>query len=55
MNVSGYVPTFRSLDLSGLDISPNVIHKLLHVDAAKWSKEVDGIQKYVFFKLYAHA
>ncbi len=42
----GYLPALGSLDLSGLDISPEQERQLLEVDPAKWLKEADAIAAY---------
>ncbi len=42
----GYVPTPDSLDLTGLDLSPNVITELLRVDNAEWQKESSGVREF---------
>jgi len=39
----GYVPTPESLDLTGLDVSPESLDKLLAVDRENWYEETEGI------------
>jgi len=43
----GFIPTEKSLDLSGLDIKPEKLSELLKVDKEAWKKEVEDIQKYL--------
>jgi phosphoenolpyruvate carboxykinase (GTP) len=43
----GYVPTYRSLDLSGLDLNSTTISTLLHVDRERWIHELNDIRSYV--------
>eukprot|EP01114_Cavostelium_apophysatum_P000919 TRINITY_DN107_c0_g1_i4.p1 TRINITY_DN107_c0_g1~~TRINITY_DN107_c0_g1_i4.p1 ORF type:complete len:2401 (-),score=559.00 TRINITY_DN107_c0_g1_i4:81-7283(-) len=42
----GHVPTHDALDLGGLDLSSETIHKILHVDAEEWLHEIPDIRKY---------
>ena len=42
----GYVPTYRALDTSGLNISKEVIFKLLNVDNEEWLREIPEIKKF---------
>jgi phosphoenolpyruvate carboxykinase (GTP) len=42
----GYIPTEGSLELSGLSISQDRLHALLHVDKAAWKKEVEELKAY---------
>ncbi len=46
----GYVPTIESLDLTGLDLPPEVVEELLRVDSDDWLKEADSIAE--FFKRF---
>jgi len=46
----GYLPTPGSLDLTGLDLSPNVVEELLRVDRKEWLGEVADIRE--FFKKF---
>ncbi len=46
----GYVPTPKSLDLTGLTLSEKVIEELLAVDPAEWRQEVESIRE--FFKQF---
>ena len=40
--VIGNVPTPASLDLGGLDLTPQQVDALLHVDAGAWAKETES-------------
>jgi phosphoenolpyruvate carboxykinase (GTP) len=42
----GYMPTDSSIDLTGLEISPDTIHELFKVDIISWKKEVDELRDY---------
>ncbi|MEN6355911.1 MAG: phosphoenolpyruvate carboxykinase (GTP) [Armatimonadota bacterium] len=42
----GYVPTVDALNLDGLDISREVMDKLLEVDCDAWLGELGGMQKF---------
>ncbi|WP_147062308.1 phosphoenolpyruvate carboxykinase (GTP) [Terrabacter aerolatus] len=42
----GFVPTADSLDVDGLDMSPEQVAKALKVDAADWEKELPLIQEW---------
>mmetsp|Transcript_13039 Transcript_13039/g.23460 ORF Transcript_13039/g.23460 Transcript_13039/m.23460 type:complete len:754 (-) Transcript_13039:3532-5793(-) len=42
----GYLPTNDALDVAGIDVSPEHMHELLHVDADGWLKEIPEIRKY---------
>jgi len=42
----GYLPTPGSLDLTGLDLSPNVVEELLQVDRKEWLGEVASIREF---------
>jgi phosphoenolpyruvate carboxykinase (GTP) len=42
----GYVPTHDALDVDGLDIGKDTIHKLLHVDAKLWLDEIPDIRQF---------
>eukprot|EP01124_Arcella_intermedia_P029989 TRINITY_DN645_c0_g1_i2.p1 TRINITY_DN645_c0_g1~~TRINITY_DN645_c0_g1_i2.p1 ORF type:complete len:1800 (+),score=398.23 TRINITY_DN645_c0_g1_i2:59-5458(+) len=42
----GYVPTHDAIDLDGLDITQEAIHKLLHVDPQLWLEEIPGIRQF---------
>jgi phosphoenolpyruvate carboxykinase (GTP) len=42
----GFVPSFRSFDTTGLDLSPSVVHKLLEVSHSEWRTEIPGIRKF---------
>eukprot|EP01125_Pyxidicula_operculata_P002312 TRINITY_DN121_c0_g1_i3.p1 TRINITY_DN121_c0_g1~~TRINITY_DN121_c0_g1_i3.p1 ORF type:complete len:1420 (-),score=421.83 TRINITY_DN121_c0_g1_i3:81-4073(-) len=42
----GIVPTNDALDVDGLDISKDTIHKLLHVDAKLWLNELPDIREF---------
>jgi len=42
----GYVPAPGSLTLDGLNISPETMEKLLHVDTSVWADEHDAIAKF---------
>jgi len=42
----GYVPTNDALDIGGLDISRDTMHKLTHVDHQAWLQEIPSIRAY---------
>jgi GTP-dependent phosphoenolpyruvate carboxykinase len=42
----GYVPAYRALDTSGLNIPREVIMKLLSVDSEEWLREIPEIRKF---------
>lgn len=42
----GYLPTESSLDISGLQVTPEAIKDLLKVDAESWKKEIDTLRRY---------
>ncbi len=42
----GFVPTRDALTLDGLDISRETLEKLLRVDPADWTAELEGIHKF---------
>lgn len=42
----GYVPTPESLNLSGLDITPENVENLLKVSNDAWLEELEGMQKF---------
>ncbi|MDQ1255755.1 MAG: phosphoenolpyruvate carboxykinase, partial [Candidatus Hydrogenedentes bacterium] len=42
----GYVPTPDALDMTGLDISPEVTGELLRVNVDDWKKEADEVEKF---------
>lgn len=42
----GYVPTHDGLDIDGLDIEQDTLHKLLHVDNKLWIDEIPAIRDY---------
>jgi len=42
----GYVPTHDALDLGGLDVSIDALHKLMHVDVEGWLKEIPDIREH---------
>jgi len=42
----GYVPTAQALDMTGLDIAPEVMEELLRVDVEDWKKEADDVEKF---------
>ena len=42
----GYVPTNDALDIGGLDVSRDTIHKLTHVDYQAWLQEIPSIREY---------
>lgn len=46
----GFLPTEDSLDLSGLNLSPDTVHSLLDVDKKEWKSEVEELEEY--FKLF---
>ena len=46
----GWVPKSDSLDMTGLDLSPETIKALLSVDPSEWEQELEDIKK--FFKQF---
>jgi len=46
----GYLPTPRSLDMTGLRLPPNNIRELLSLDKTVWEKELEDIEK--FFAMF---
>jgi phosphoenolpyruvate carboxykinase (GTP) len=42
----GYVPTLRSLDRTGLDLSDETMQQLLAVDPEAWKLELEDVEKY---------
>ncbi|XP_049851204.1 uncharacterized protein LOC126325537 isoform X2 [Schistocerca gregaria] len=42
----GYMPTHDALDLGGLDVSIETIHKLTYVDEQAWLKEIPSIRSF---------
>lgn len=46
----GYIPTPDALTLDGLDLKPENLQELLHVDRSGWKKEVNDLKEY--FKMY---
>lgn len=44
----GFLP--KSLDVSGLEIAPEAMKELFHIDKEEWQKEVDELESY--FKLF---
>jgi phosphoenolpyruvate carboxykinase (GTP) len=42
----GYLPTLDSLDVTGVDVTPEDMAELLHVDVQEWRAEVPGIREY---------
>ena len=42
----GYVPTPDSLDLTGLNLSRDVVQDLLRVDNKEWLQEVESIEEF---------
>jgi phosphoenolpyruvate carboxykinase (GTP) len=42
----GRLPAKGALDLEGLDVPPEDLETLMHVDAAAWRAEVEGIREY---------
>ena len=45
----GRVPRTEDLDLSGLDLDPNTVDHLVHVDVEAWRREVDLIEEHYEF------
>ena len=43
----GYIPTPRSLDMTGLDMSEQEINKLLQIDNAAWEQESQQIEDFL--------
>ncbi len=48
----GYVPTLRSLDMTGLDLSKQNLQELLSIDEEAWKQEMDDHES--FFKLFGN-
>jgi len=44
----GYVPKIEDIDMTGLNISKDTMHKLLEIDNKEWQEELKGIK--VFFQ-----
>ena len=42
----GFVPAKDGLDLSGLDLAPGAVEKLLAVDPEEWTAELDGVKSF---------
>jgi phosphoenolpyruvate carboxykinase (GTP) len=42
----GFVPTPDSLDLTGLDMTPEQVEEAVKVDAAEWAEELKGIEEW---------
>jgi len=42
----GWIPSENDLDLNGLNLKPESIQALLHVDKAEWLRECDSIDSY---------
>ena len=40
------MPTENSIDISGLDVTPDGIKELLAIDKDSWNKEVELIKEY---------
>ena len=47
----GYLPTLDSLDVTGVDVTPEDMAELLKVDVDEWRREVPGIREY--FAIFA--
>ena len=43
----GYVPAEDGLDLSGMDISPEAVKKVLRVDHDEWKQELPSIKQHL--------
>jgi len=46
----GYMPRIQDIDLRGLRLSEETLHKLFHIDKRLWYKEVKNIKR--FFKTF---
>jgi GTP-dependent phosphoenolpyruvate carboxykinase len=42
----GYVPTHDALDVAGLDVSADALHKLTHIDIEGWLEEIPDIRRH---------
>jgi phosphoenolpyruvate carboxykinase (GTP) len=42
----GYIPTLKSLDISGLNINEDTLRRLLFIDKEAWKKEVSDLEIY---------
>jgi phosphoenolpyruvate carboxykinase (GTP) len=43
----GYVPTKDSLDMTGLNVTPEILKKLLHVDRFDWLQEMESQKQFL--------
>jgi phosphoenolpyruvate carboxykinase (GTP) len=43
----GYVPAEADLDLTGMDMAPEVVKQVLHVDREEWRRELPGIAEHL--------
>jgi len=43
----GYVPAAEDIDLSGMDIAPESVKKVLNVDPEEWIKELPAIRQHL--------
>jgi phosphoenolpyruvate carboxykinase (GTP) len=43
----GYVPTEKDLDLTGMDISPDVVKQALEVNQEEWRQELPSIEQHL--------
>jgi phosphoenolpyruvate carboxykinase (GTP) len=42
----GFMPNIADLNLSGLEISKEIMKKLFEINRDEWSKEVEGIEQF---------
>ncbi|MEV7647108.1 phosphoenolpyruvate carboxykinase (GTP) [Arthrobacter sp. NPDC089319] len=42
----GYIPTGESIDLTGLDMTPEQVEEAVKVDPAEWKEELKGIEEW---------
>ena len=42
----GFIPTGESIDLTGLDMTPEQVEEAVKVDPAEWKEELKGIEEW---------
>jgi phosphoenolpyruvate carboxykinase (GTP) len=43
----GLLPRAGDIDISGLKVSPEAMHELLHIEPALWQQEIENIGEYL--------
>ena len=43
----GYLPKAETIDIEGIDVSPNTLEQLLAVDPQQWREEMEHIGEYL--------